>query len=174
MDHSSVMSGVMNPCVTCDKNSMLHSGGTFDGSDITRISVNDFPLSSANTTRFFVLEKNITTQTLVQFWKENSLLQRKNCFEKTNNFLLRKNFKYFPICTQFETLSHFLWEMILEFHTLLAKKTDDFSVFYVTVSTHLALTFDHCMIWYYSPYHFCAFVHSSRLNMVASVPLAFY
>lgn len=57
MDHSSVISGVMSPCVTCDRNSMLHNGGTFDGSDITRISVRDFPLSSANTTRFFDLKQ---------------------------------------------------------------------------------------------------------------------
>lgn len=63
MDHSSVVSGVINPCVTCDKNSMLHSGGTFDGSDITRTSVSDFPLSSANTTRFFVLKKNRKSNT---------------------------------------------------------------------------------------------------------------
>lgn len=70
MDHSSVTSGVINPCVTCDKNSMLHNGGTFDGSDITRTSVNDFPLSSANTTRFFVLQK--TNHNKIKFIPLNS------------------------------------------------------------------------------------------------------
>lgn len=48
----------MKPCVTCDRNSMLHNGGTFDGSDIIRISVSDFPFASAKTTRFLVLWRN--------------------------------------------------------------------------------------------------------------------
>lgn len=43
--------------MTWARNSMLHSGGTFDGSFIIRTSVNDFPLSSANTTRFFILNE---------------------------------------------------------------------------------------------------------------------
>lgn len=72
MDHSSVRSGAMKPCVTCDKNSMLHNGGTFDGSDITRISVNDFPLSSANTTRFFDLKYTKSSNCLFSCLQTNS------------------------------------------------------------------------------------------------------
>lgn len=153
MDHSSVISGVIKPCVTCDKNSMLHNGGTFDGSDMTRISVSDFPLSSANTTRFFVLNQH----------KRRRKFRKLDKFNHTTFSFLFLGLNWIFILVFLQRMHH-----KKEYH--MKKNRKNYCHWPLTVAltfdVHL-LTNDHC------PNHYCANVHVS-LNKAVSVRLAFY